>query len=86
MKNRSTPISAHPERVRSALFRHVDSRIVALTLFNALLYWPWRWLRHDYDAGIRHPTLVLLMMAVTALAWWPLLKAIANQLKGRYPN
>jgi hypothetical protein len=34
-----------------SILRHLDSRIVVLTLLNGLLYWPWRWLRVAFDAG-----------------------------------
>jgi hypothetical protein len=60
--------------------RHIDSRIVALTLFNALLYWPWRWLRSAYDAGIHHPDTVLVMMGLTSWGWWQLLIAITRRI------
>jgi hypothetical protein len=58
----------------------IDSRIVALTLFNALLYWPWRWLRSAYDAGIHHPDLVLVMVALTLWGWWQLLLAVMRRI------
>jgi hypothetical protein len=63
--------------------KRVDSRIVGLTLLNALLYWPWHWLRVAYDAGNHHPQLVLMMLALTLAAWWQLLAAILNRITGR---
>jgi hypothetical protein len=72
------------EELRSVV--HIDSRIVGLTLLNALLYWPWHWLRVCYDAGNHRPQLVLIMMALTLWAWWQLLAAILNQINGRLPR
>jgi hypothetical protein len=66
--------------------KHIDSRIVGLTLLNALLYWPWHWLRVSYDAGNHRPQLVLIMMALTLWAWWQLLAAILNRINGRLPR
>jgi hypothetical protein len=62
----------------------VDGRIVALTLFNALLYCPWRWLRVAYDAGDHHPNFVLVMLAVTLWAWWQLLTAVLGKIRGTH--
>jgi hypothetical protein len=67
----------------SGFLKRVDSRIVGLTLLNALLYWPWHWLRVAYDTGDRHPQLVLMMMALTLWAWWQLAAAIINRTGGR---
>ena len=62
--------------------RQLDSRILVLTLLNALLYWPWRWLRLASDAGEHHPQLVLLMVLLTLWAWGQLLVAVLNRIKG----
>jgi hypothetical protein len=67
----------------STFLKHVDSRIVGLTLLNALLYWPWRWLRVAYDAGDHHPQLVLVMTTLTLWAWWHLLAAVIHRFSGR---
>ena len=81
MKNPSTSASSHKAGAPSVNL--VGSRIVYLTLFNALLYWPWRWLRSAYDGGIHHPNLVLLLMAATLWGWWQLLTAITRRIKGK---
>jgi hypothetical protein len=86
VKNPSASDSPAKSSGHHALFKWVDSRIVLLTLFNALLYWPWRWLRSDYDAGIRHPDLVLIMMAITLWGWWQLLLAVTNRINGGRGN
>ncbi len=64
----------------SAFLAHVDSKIVGLTLLNAFLFWPWHWLKAAYDAGERHPQLVLGMMALTSWTWWQLLTAIVKRV------
>ena len=79
MKNLSA--SDSPDKSWGLLsLKLIDSRIVALTLFNALLYWPWRWLRSAYDAGIHHPDLVLVMVALTLWGWWQLLLAVMRRI------
>jgi hypothetical protein len=67
----------------SGFLKRVNSRIVGLTLLNALLYWPWHWLRVAFDAGDHHPQLVLMMMALTLGAWWQLLAAVINGISGK---
>jgi len=67
----------------SEFLKRVDSRIVGLTLLNALLYWPWHWLKVAYDAGDHHPQLVLMMTTLTLWAWWQLLAAVINQFSRR---
>ena len=59
-----------------------DSRLVALTFANALLYWPWHWLRIAFDAGDRHPMLVLGMMLLTLWLWAALVEAVLDRFKG----
>lgn len=86
MKNPSTSDSTDKSGAHLSLFKLVDSRIVGLTLFNALLYWPWRWLRSAYDAGIHHPDLVLIMMAITLWGWWQLLTAVTKRINGGRRN
>jgi hypothetical protein len=73
--------SDSPDKPSSRLsLKLIDSRVVALTLFNVLLYWPWRWLRSAYDAGIHHPDLVLVMMGITLWGWWQLLVAVMRRI------
>jgi hypothetical protein len=84
VKNLASGSIAKPGR--TGYLNRVDSRIVGLTLLNALLYWPWHWLRVSYDAGNHHPQLVLIMMALTLWAWWQLLVAIFNRINGRLPK
>ena len=79
MKNPSASASPDESGGHPSL-KFVDARIVALTLFNALLYWPWRWLRSAYDAGVHHPDLVLVMMVVTLWGWWQLLTAFTRRI------
>jgi hypothetical protein len=62
---------------------HINPRIVELTLFNALVYWPWAWLRNAFERGIHHSDLVLLLTAVTLWGWWQLLDAIAHEVRLR---
>lgn len=71
---------------RSGFLRRFDSRILGLTLLNALLYWPWHWLRIAYDAGDHRPQLVLMMAIFTSWAWWQLLVAIINWISGKLPR
>lgn len=66
---------------RPSFRSHWDSRIVVLTLLNALFYWPWRWLRLAFDAGEHHPQLVLFMVFLTLWAWGQLLVAVLNRIK-----
>lgn len=80
MKNPSTSDSTGKSGRYLSPFKLVDSRIVGLTLFNALLYLPWRSLRSAYDDGIHHPDLVLIMMAVTLWGWWQLLTAVISRI------
>jgi hypothetical protein len=60
----------------------LDSRLVALTFVNALLYWPWRWLRIAFDDGDHHPVLVLGMMLLTLWLWAALVEAVLDRFKG----
>lgn len=60
----------------------LDSRLIALTLVNALLYWPWHWLRVEFDAGDHHPTIVLGMLLLTLWLWSELVKAVIDRFKG----
>jgi hypothetical protein len=83
MKNLSAPAKSDGN---PSILRHLDSRIVALTLLNGLLYWPWRWLRVAFDAGDHHPQLVLLMLFLTLWAWGQLLVAVLNRIKSRRPQ
>jgi hypothetical protein len=81
MKNlSSSPVKSdgHP-----SFMRHLDSRIVVLTLLNGLLHWPWRWLRVAFNAGEHHPQLVLLMRFLKLWAWGPLLVAVLNRIKSQ---
>jgi hypothetical protein len=80
MKNPVIPGS--PAKSSHYGLKWVDSRPIGLTLINALLYWPWRWLRVAYDAGDRHPELGLFMMALTLWAWWQLLTAVVHRING----
>jgi hypothetical protein len=57
----------------------LDARLVMLTVLNALLYWPWHWLRVSFDAGDHHPMLVLGMMILTFWMWSELAKAVINR-------
>jgi hypothetical protein len=66
--------------VKKTSTRLIESRIVALKLFNALLFWLWRWLRSAYDAGFQHPDLVLSMMGLTLRGWWQLQIAITSHI------
>jgi len=59
----------------------LDSRLVTLTLLNALIYWPWHWLRVAYDAGNHHPTIVLGMLLLTLWLWFELVKAVIDRFK-----
>jgi hypothetical protein len=54
----------------------VDARLILLTLINALLYWPWHWLRLAFDAGDHHPNLVLGLSLLTLWMWLELGKAV----------
>lgn len=82
MKHLLTSDSAEQSGGRPTSFKLADSCIVGLTLINALLYWPWRWLRTEYDRGIHRPNLVLFLAAATLWAWWQLLTAVSNQIGG----
>jgi hypothetical protein len=84
MKNLSS--SALKSDGHPSILRHLDSRIVVLTLVNGLLYWPWRWLRVAFDAGDHHPQLVLLMLLLTLWAWAQLLVAVLNRIKSPPPR
>jgi hypothetical protein len=79
VKNLSASDSSDKPDGRLSL-KLVDSRVVALTLFNVLLYWPWRSLRSAYAAGIHHPDLVLVMMGFTLWGWWQLLVAVMRRI------
>jgi hypothetical protein len=79
VKNPLTPPSLGRSRVRFAILSHVDARLVRLTLLNALLYWPWHWLKVDYDGGIHHPLLVLGMLVLTVWTWSQLLAAVVSR-------
>ena len=81
MKNPSASDYPDSSGERPSL-RLIDSRIVALTLFNTLLYWPWRWLKSAYDAGIHHQDLALVMMGFTLWGWWQLLIAVTRRING----
>jgi hypothetical protein len=84
MKNlSSSPLKADGN---PSFLRRVDSRIVVLTLLNALLYWPWHWLRVAFDAGEQHPQLVLLMPFLTLWAWGQLLVVVLNRIKASPPR
>jgi hypothetical protein len=60
----------------------LDSRLVTLTFLNALIYWPWHWLRVAFDAGNHHPTIVLGMLLLTLWLWFALAKAVIDRFKG----
>lgn len=59
----------------------LDSRLVTLTVLNALLYWPWHLLRIAFDAGDHHPTIVLGMIILTLWMWLELAKALIVRAK-----
>jgi hypothetical protein len=59
----------------------VDGRLVVLTLINALLYWPWHWLRLAFDAGDHHPDLVFCLLVFTLWMWFELWKAAMTRFK-----
>jgi hypothetical protein len=58
-----------------------DDRLIVLTLINALLYWPWHWLRLAFDAGDHHPDLVLGLLLLTLWMWFELGKAVIARTK-----
>jgi hypothetical protein len=81
MKNLLTSdVSTRSERRHPSVLSHLDCRIVVLSLLNGFLYWPWHWLRIAFDAGDRHPQLVLILLALTIGAWWQLLGAILHRI------
>jgi hypothetical protein len=57
----------------------LDARLALLTFINALLYWPWHWLRVAFDAGDHHPNLVFGLLLVTLWMWLELLKAVTGR-------
>jgi hypothetical protein len=59
----------------------IDARLVLLTLVNALLYWPWHWLRTAFNAGDHHPNLVLGLLLLTLYLWFELAKAVSDRFK-----
>jgi len=78
-KNPLTPPSLGKFRVRFAILSYLGARLVRLTLLNALLYWPWHWLKVDYDGGIHHPLLVLGMLVLTVWTWSQLLATVVSR-------
>jgi hypothetical protein len=84
MKNLLTSeLLAKSDGRHPSILSNVDCRIVLLTLLNGFLYWPWHWLRVAFDAGDRHPQLVLTMLVVTFAAWGLLLAAVLHRINNR---
>jgi hypothetical protein len=65
----------------AGLFKSLDSRIVVLTVLNSVLFWPWHWLRVEYDAGNHHQELVLALLALSVWSWWQLIATILERFK-----
>lgn len=59
----------------------VDGRLVILTLLNALVFWPWIWLRNAFDAGDHHPNLVFGLLVLTLFLWFQLAKAVTDRFR-----
>jgi hypothetical protein len=74
-----SPLAAPAYRI--GFLQPRDWRLLGLTLLNALLYWPWRWLRVAYDSGDHHPSLVLAMVVLTLWLWFQLLTSVIGRLK-----
>jgi hypothetical protein len=81
IKNRWTPAMLAKSCAQPRLFTSIDTRIVILTLLNALLYWPWHWLRVAYDEGNHHPSLVLSLLALTLWAWSQLIVSVIHRIR-----
>ncbi len=52
MKNPSTSDPTDQSDGRPTFSKLIDSRIIGLTLMNALLYWAWCWLRSTMIAEL----------------------------------
>lgn len=61
-----------------------DFGLVTLTLLNVLLLWLWHLLRVDYDAGVRHPLLVLAIIVLILWTWSKLVTTVVSRLQGIY--
>jgi hypothetical protein len=59
----------------------VDGRLITLTLLNALVFWPWIWLRNAFDAGDHHPNLVFGLLLLTLYLWIQLARAVTDRFK-----
>jgi hypothetical protein len=70
------------KRLKRDPWSALDTRLLTLTLLNALLYWPWHWLRVAFDAGNHYPLIVLGMMLLTLWLWSELVKAVVDRFKG----
>jgi hypothetical protein len=59
----------------------VDLRLVTLTILNAVLFWAWHLYRQAFDAGERHPWIVLGLMAATLWMWCEFVWAVLGRFK-----